>query len=59
MRNLSHRLQGVHDDAGWAMENLSLSDNGETLAAAIRGKYEIAISDGSFGMDTETLAFLI
>ncbi len=41
------------------MENLSLSNNGETLAAAIRGRYAIAVSDGSFGVDTGTLAFLL
>ncbi len=41
------------------MEYHSLFDNGKTIAAAIRGKYAIAVSDGSFGAATGTLAFIL
>ncbi len=44
--DLSHRIQDAHEDARWAMKNHSLFDNGEILAAAIQGKYAIAVSDG-------------
>ncbi len=40
-------------------ENHSLFNNRETIAATTRGKDAIAVSDGSFGEETGTSAFVL
>ncbi len=44
---------------GGHAENHTLLDNGETVAEAIRGKYAISVSDGSFTSQTGTAAFIL
>ncbi len=56
--SLSLWLQAAHEDTTWVIESHSLQDNGDVLAKDIRGKYAIAVLDGSFGFQRGSSAYV-
>lgn len=53
------RLANLHEDARWAIERLHITDEGLTIADAIRSSCCIAVSDGSFFPGIGTAAFTV
>jgi hypothetical protein len=56
---LTHRLQSTMSDRQWALERLTMRDNGLAVASAIRDRTAIAVSDGSFKNQHGTAALVL
>jgi hypothetical protein len=56
---LEERISRLDPAAKWALQHLHISDNGESIAAAIQDRVAIAVSDGGLKLGLGTAAYVI